>query len=210
MPPILNLKGQRFGRLIAKQYVGKEKHNRALWLCSCDCGKEIVVPSYRLKQGHTKSCGCLAKEIAKTRTKTHGKAGTRLYRIWNYMKSRCCYNRDPNYVRYGARGITVCDEWKNDYTAFERWALEKGYNDTLSIDRIDVNGNYEPSNCRWATAKEQADNRRTNVRISYNGEIMPLKNACNKANLSYGAIYSYSKRHNLSVAEVFYQRIGGY
>lgn len=156
------LYGMKFGRLTAVEpiRVGDEKIFR--WRCICECGNEVLVPSYKLKSGHTKSCGCLVSEKRTQMNKemaTHNATDSRLYRIYYAMRTRCYNPNKKEYSRYGGRGIQVCEEWLNDFTAFQSWALENGYSDSLSIDRINNDGNYEPSNCRWATAKMQANNR---------------------------------------------------
>lgn len=134
--------------------------------CKCDCGKEILVQKACLKNNHVQSCGCLNTE---NHTKHNGK-GTRLYRIWAGMKNRCNNPKSEVYNRYGGRGICVCDEWLKDFKNFAEWAKCNGYNDTLTIDRINVNGNYEPCNCRWISRQEQNLNRRNNHLLEYNGE----------------------------------------
>lgn len=131
-----------------------------MWLCRCECGKEIVVEAYNLKTGHTQSCGCLQREATSVANKTHGKRNTRLYRIWICMKNRCYRKNHDAYKHYGGRGIKVCDEWLHSFKAFNDWAMANGYRDDLSIDRIDTNKGYSPDNCRWATMAEQNKNKR--------------------------------------------------
>ena len=166
---IKDIKGQRFGKLVANKYVYSDKSGYAYWECTCDCGKKTVVMGANLRSGKTKSCGCLYKH-----SKTHGGSGTRLYKTWCSMKERCARVGDKSYPRYGGRGIRVCEEWKNDFDAFRSWAYHAGYNDFLSIDRINVNGNYEPSNCRWATQKTQANNKRNSRKINYNERLLTI------------------------------------
>ena len=163
MRKMKNLKGQKFGRLTAICPVGKNRQGAILWLCNCDCGNDTVVEGRSLTSGATRSCGCLDREAHKFRPNRtiHGKSGTRLYRIWKKMKSRCSNPNDPDYQQYyGSRGITVCPEWLNDFQAFYDWAMSHGYSDELSIDRIDNEKGYSSDNCRWATAEEQRHNQR--------------------------------------------------
>ena len=159
-----DLTGKRFGRLIvverAENYISPQGQARKRWLCKCDCGNMVIVPARSLINDASKSCGCLQKEIAKNTFTRHGKRGSRLYIIWSSMKTRCYNGKSRAYKWYGGRGIKICDEWLNDFQAFYDWAMANGYKDDLTIDRIDVNGNYEPSNCRWITISEQQKNKR--------------------------------------------------
>lgn len=173
MAIVKDLTGQRFGRLVAVECVGRTNNGNAKWLCKCDCGGEKIVASYGLVSGRTNSCGCIKREQNHQMFTTHGESNvnkTRLYRIWAGMKTRC-YNKNQSYAygKYGAKGIVVCDEWKESYEAFRDWAHGNGYQDNLSIDRIDPHGPHSPDNCRWATDKQQQDNRSNNRILTFNG-----------------------------------------
>ena len=165
MSLIKNLTGQRFGRLLVLERAGSTEQGRACWICKCDCGEITVKQGKLLRNGHCKSCGCGEYENQCFSRMSHGLSFTRLYNIWSAMKQRCYYSKHKDFYNYGGRGITVCSEWKNDFQAFYDWAITHGYADDLSIDRIDVNGDYTPDNCRWATALEQRLNQRPRKRV---------------------------------------------
>lgn len=159
--------GQKFGRLLVVRDSGERDRlqGTVFWECLCDCGNTVNVRGTSLGNGNTRSCGCLTKERGRIwlseigkRNRKHGDARnehtTRLYRIWAHMKYRCYGSNGKKYKYYGGRNIRVCDEWKNDYAVFKAWALVNGYQDYLTIDRIDNEGHYEPSNCQWLTKSE--------------------------------------------------------
>ncbi len=152
-----DLTGLTFGKL---KVIRRDENlnNHPAYLCQCECGNMLVVRGQALISGNTKSCGCLRKI---NYVKKHSRKGTRLYRIWKKMKSRCSNLNDPDYQQYyGSRGITVCDEWLHNFQAFHDWAMSHGYSDELTIDRMDNDKGYSPDNCRWATAEEQRHNQR--------------------------------------------------
>ena len=204
-PKAIDITGERFGRLTAVKRIGKDKRNNALWLCKCDCGNEVVRATAELKKRNNHSCGCLAKEhlddMANANT-THGMSGSRLYGCYKGMMSRCYRPKDIHYNAYGKRGITVCKEWKNKPKAFIEWALANGYSDDLTIERIDVNGNYEPSNCTWIPMIEQYDNKRQNVMIEWNGERHNATYWARKFGISAQKI-RWRYKHGWSIERIF-------
>lgn len=164
-----NLEGQKFGKLTVIKFEYK-KNYIDYYKCKCECGKEKIIRGYDLKSGKTKSCGC----VAKGNHTIHKKSKTKLYWVWQSMKARCNNENNKRYKHYGGRGIKVCEEWSNDYSNFHNWAVQNGYKEGLTIDRIDVNKNYEPNNCRWVTKEVQANNMTTNKVIKYKGLEMNI------------------------------------
>lgn len=195
MSKLIDLTGQRYGRLTVLKRVGL-KNSSATWLCRCDCGNEKVVAAHPLREGKIQSCGCLRLERLRAKMVKHG--GTikgkeeRLYNTLKGMKRRCYSKNFKGYPQYGGRGIKVCDEWlgKNGYEKFREWAMSNGYRDDLTIDRIDVNGNYEPSNCRWVTLQEQALNRQNTRYVVYEGERRTLKSIADECGIYEEALVS--------------------
>lgn len=169
MGKLIDLTGEKFGRLYVIKRIGSTYYHQPLWLCKCECGNETVLCGQALRSGHTQSCGCYNKEIVRKIKKKHGGYGTRLYSVWSHMIQRCYNPNDEKFKNYGARGITVCEEWKNDFGEFSKWAMNNGYSDNLTIDRKNVNGNYEPSNCRWADNYTQGNNRTNNRLFTIDG-----------------------------------------
>ena len=165
-----DLTGKRFGQLTVIRRAENQNGAHASWVCKCICGNECTVTSDHLKSGNTVSCGCVGAKALQPH-KTHGMSGSRLYKVWRNMVQRCENPNVESYKYYGARGITVCRQWRDDYAAFYEWAMANGYDPNAkfgecTIDRIDVNGNYEPDNCRWADMKVQ----RHNQRVSCSGD----------------------------------------
>lgn len=189
-PKVEDISGKRFGRLTAIKYIGKSKGKQTLWECKCDCGNIAIVHHQNLKSGHTSSCGCYNSEVASEREKEHGQSGTRLYNIWHDMIYRCYNGNHRSYKDYGGKGIIVCNEWKDDFEAFRNWAIENGYKENLSIDRIDSDKNYCPENCRWATDIQQANNTSRNLIFTVDGCTDTLANLCRKYNIPYTLAHS--------------------
>lgn len=208
----LDIVGKKFGKLLVLERIGLNKHKHYEFKVLCDCGKENIIEGRYLTSGKTKSCGCGMVEGVKQSNTTHGMSGTRIYGIWNNMRARCYNKNSNNYDDYGGRGITVCNEWKSkhNFNNFFNWAMENGYSDELSIDRINVDGNYEPSNCRWVDMKVQANNRRSNVEYYYNGEYKTLSEICDSNNINYQAVWKRIHKYNWSFEKAISESIRDY
>ena len=163
----IDMIGQRFGKLVVVSRAENDKKGQARWLCQCDCGGSTITTRYNLITGQTKSCGCILRSPKTT------ELDKRLSGVHSNMKARCNNPNNTHYRHYGGRGITVCEEWQH-VDKFREWAYNNGYKPGLTIDRIDVNGNYEPSNCRWVTMQEQSYNRTDSHLITYKGETKCL------------------------------------
>lgn len=201
MKKIKDHTGEVYGKLKVLEFV-ERKDKKTCWKCRCSCGNEVIYPITYLTSGDTKSCGCLKKEMAaKNGRKNSFVKNHRLYTIWIDLRRRCYNKSRKNYQYYGAKGIKVCEEWKDNFKNFQDWAFENGYDDTLTIDRININDDYKPSNCRWATIKEQNNNMSTNHIIEYNGEKYTLSQLAEKYNLSYSLVKNRI-RNNWSIEDI--------
>lgn len=190
-----DLTGKRFGKLVAKRLiVGSKK-----WLCHCDCGKNITVFPCNLKSGKTTSCGCFQKECASKRFKKHGLRTSKIYTVWANMKQRCYNNKNAYYHCYGGKGVKICEEWLKKFENFYDWSINNGYKEGLTIDRINVDGNYEPTNCKWATTKEQSLNTTRNVFLTYNGQTKTIYEWGMETGISNGTIRTRIKKLGWSV-----------
>lgn len=189
----IDLTGRKFERLKVISYAGTDKSGKTLWNCECKCGNSTISYGQNLKNGTAKSCGCLQKEKLIQRSKTHGQTNSRLYQIWHDMKERTQNRNNKNYKRYGGRGIKVCAQWKK-FDDFRKWALDNGYKENLTIERINNNGNYCPENCRWATKEEQNRNKRDNVILEYKGERKILADWAKDKGMSYACLKNRIKR----------------
>lgn len=189
---LIDLVGQTFGRLTVLAQDGFTGRGQARWLCACACGRTATIPSHRLRDGTTKSCGCLRTEILILRSRTHGHSMSPTYQAWSSMIGRCENPNNNRFRSYGGRGITVCPQWRADFAAFLADMGEKPAG--LSLDRIDVNGPYAPGNVRWATDLEQMNNMRTNVRVEVNGITMTLVEFSRSVGVRYGTLW-WRMRH---------------
>lgn len=165
-PRNFNFLGAKFGRWTV---IDNKRINYKKILCKCECGNEKLVDLGLLKIGESLSCGCLRKQMMQESMTTHHMSNTRVYNTWTKMKERCNNRNVKSYKNYGGRGIEVCEEWSNSFESFHEWSITSGYADEFQIDRIDVNGNYEPSNCRWVTSKVNANNKRNTKWVTING-----------------------------------------
>lgn len=190
-----DLTGQKFGRLAVIERA-ESKNGFTRWLCKCECGKETVVYSSTLINGHTKSCGCLRRD--NHANLEHGMSHTRIHDIWCGINKRCDNPKSSVYKYYGGKGITICNEWRS-FQSFYDWSMANGYNDDLTLDRIDPKGNYEPSNCRWVTMKEQCNNKANCHRLTYNGKTQTLSQWADEYEMKYSTLYNRVITNNWTI-----------
>lgn len=204
--PFEDLTGKRYGRLVV---IGRDNREsrKTYFMCRCDCGNMKSVRADSLKAGLIRSCGCMKKEQDRTNltaNHSHKMSGTRLYQIWQGIKKRCYNPHDARYDRYGGRGIKVCDEWRQDFSAFYGWAMQNGYDETLTIDRIDNDGDYCPENCRWSNQQEQARNRSSNIRITIGNATKTLTEWCEIFQVDSRVVLSrYHRNGFIGIDELF-------
>lgn len=199
---IKDLTGRRFGRLVVRHLTGERRNGCVVWHCLCDCGEHVDVKSGALASGNTKSCGCLKRDSARESHTKHGHSHTPISCVWIEMNQRCSNPSNHSYRRYGARGITVCNEWRDSFEAFYDYVSqlphfgEKGY----SLDRINNDGNYESGNVRWATAAEQVQNRRNSRTLTIDGDTRSIKEWAAELGITYFAAYNRARRGSISAS----------
>ena len=203
-----DLTGMRFGRMTVLSYRGLHVTPcgtvRRLWECRCDCGTVKTVQEPNLKNGSTKSCGCWKHERIKAHNTKHGGVHDRLYGIWKSMKYRCNNPKDSHFGNYGGKGIKVCDDW-NDYANFKKWAYENGYEEEAqygecTLDRIDNNGDYEPSNCRWVDRTTQANNTSRNRYVEFQGKRLTIAEFARVMNIDKNHARYYVEKFDKEIA----------
>lgn len=193
---------KKFNKLTVIEECEERKRKEKQYKCVCDCGNITMVTGYSLRSGQTKSCGCLSKI---NHHKTHGKTHTRLYRIYNCMKERCYNKNAPQYKDWGGRNIIICDAWLNDFMNFYNWAVDNGYQDDLSIDRIDNDKGYSPDNCRWTDRTTQNNNKRSNVYLTFEGKNQSLQEWADELGIPKSRLQNRYYRH-WSTKEILFGR----
>lgn len=216
---MLDLTNKKFGKLTVLKlqekrpltYKGGKRGFAYYWLCQCECGnKKIIRQDHIIKNG-TLSCGCLQKQIAREKclqnNKTHELSHHKLYKIYYNIKSRCYNPKTQNYYLYGGRGIKMCKDWYKDFFSFYTWAINNDYKEDLTIDRIDVNKDYEPNNCRWIDIKTQANNRRNNHYITCNNETHTIAEWAEKLKLKRGTLSARINNYNWSIEKALFTKV---
>lgn len=207
MGTFVDLTGKRFGNwkvlsFCGTREVGNKRVKKSFWLCECQCEKKTLreIPTDSLKSGNSKSCGCYRKQITIERNTKHGfsrrgENGTSIYHVWRSMKDRCLNPNNAQYVNYGGRGIKICKAWEQSFISFKDWAFANGYHVGLTIDRINNDGNYEPSNCRWVDYYVQANNSRQCRFVTINGQTHTLKQWCKLLEVPYSTVMNRMQRN---------------
>ena len=190
--------GERFGRLTVHDFSHINDKGNIFWECICDCGQIVTVCGGSLTSGNTKSCGCYSRDLTRKRFTKHGMSYDRLYNIWNGMIFRCENYKSTEYGLYGGRGISVCEEWK-DYAAFFHWAMDNGYDEDLTLDRINNDDGYYPDNCRWVDFVDQANNRRSNRFITYLGDRHTISEWARLLDIPYHRLHQRINRNNMDI-----------
>jgi len=188
---------KQFGRLTIKAY--KVINSRGHFICLCECGTKKTIRRDSIVDGKTKSCGCLSVDTTIKTHRTHGMSDSRIYKIFHKMHSRCYNPKNERYNRYGGRGINVCEEWLHDFPSFLEWALSNGYDDSLSINRINNDGDYSPENCEWADNHTQMNNTSRNIHVQFRGEIKTLGEWSRELGIGYDVLRGYYRRNNQSL-----------
>lgn len=202
MSKLIDLTGQRFGRLIVIERAENGNHNKARWVCQCDCGSKTIAATTQLKTNRKRSCGCLQRDRAKEANTTHGLRKHPLYRVHRAMIDRCENPENKSFHDYGGRGISVCDEWRMSVKAFYDWAILNGYHSGVEIDRINNDGPYSPENCRFVTKAANKMNRRNSLLVEYCGNRVPLRDLADEFGIKYTTAY-YRYKQGLPVEEIF-------
>ena len=208
MNNFFDLTGEKIGKLTVIKRVENDKFNRSKWLCQCDCGNQTIVAGTFLRTHKTNSCGCLFKEVhSKSKYKNKkSKEFKRIYNIFNGMKNRCYNMKSKDYKNYGARGIKICNQWLNKENGIDNffdWSITNGYKENLTIDRIDVNGNYEPDNCRWITLKQQFLNKRNNKLITFNNKTQTLSEWSKELKIKYPTLNNRINTNKWDIERAF-------
>lgn len=201
-----DLTGQKFG-LLTVIGLAETDTRKTYWVCKCDCGNMKTVRSDSLLCGAIKSCGCIKRkqdEANLTKNHRHKMSGTRIYSEWQGMKGRCYNKGNARYADWGGRGIEVCEQWRNSFESFYTWAMANGYQDNLTIDRIDNNGNYCPENCRWVGQQEQCRNRRSNINLTIGNSTRTLMEWCEIFQVDYANVNArYHRNKNATIDYLF-------
>ena len=207
MSELIDLTGQKFGRLMvikrAKDKIRKNGKHEVMWECLCDCGNTKIVSRNSLRSSAIKSCGCLRKENTKNMRTKHGLRNTQIYKTWANIKTRCYNPNKDTFNYYGGRNVEMCQDWKEDFINFYNWSMEHGYKEGLTIDRINPSGNYEPSNCRWVTMKEQQNNKLNNHYVMYEGQKHTLMEWSEILNINYRTLHKRLMYLNWSIEKAF-------